>query len=163
MVIAPQHLIDSVVTDIAHFVGHAVDRESITFDAWAAPHTPKDLPPGKSAVYVFSLRSDATVPAGANRVVKVGKVGPTSNARFRYQHYSSRTVRSTLAGAIENNALLWGFIGYPGAGTDTGAWLRDATDRNNFYFSDHSLTGMFEVYAKARFGPVYEGSLSRGG
>lgn len=163
MIVEPQQLVESFVADMARFAGHEVDPASITFDAWAAPHTPKDLPLGKSAVYVFSLRGDASAPAGRNRIIKVGKVGPNSNNRFRYQHYKSGSARSTLAGAIENNMLLWGFVDYPGANTNTGAWLRDSTDRNNFYFSDHSITGMFEVYAKASFGPVYEGSLSGGG
>lgn len=157
-----QQLIDAFVADMAHYAGQTVDPNGITFDSWIAPHQPKDLPAGKAAVYVFSIRANANVPAGANRVIKVGKAGPNSNNRFRYQHYASGSANSTLAAAIENNALLWGFIGYPGKGTDTGAWLRKNTDRNNFYFSDHDIFGLFEVYAKARLGSVYEGSLSSG-
>jgi hypothetical protein len=55
--------------------------------------------------------------------------------------------------------MLWGFIGYPGKVTDTGAWLRENTDRKNFYFD---IFGLSEVYPKARLGSVYGGSLSSG-
>ena len=67
---------------------------------------------------------------------------------------------STLAGAIINIPLLWGYIGYPGSDTDVGKWIKENTDRDNFYFKDEKLIPLFEVYAKARFGPVFEGSLS---
>ena len=98
-------------------------------------------------------------PSGAGRVLKVGKAGPKSNPRFRYQHYAAGSARSTLSGAIENNPLLWGYIGFS-RGEIVGDWIREKTDRDNFYFKDEKLIGLFEVYAKARLGPVFEGSLS---
>jgi hypothetical protein len=67
---------------------------------------------------------------------------------------------STLAGAVQNNPLLWGYIGFTGTAEHVGEWICQNTDRNNFYFTDDSLIGPFEVYAKARLGPVFEGSLS---
>lgn len=157
----PQQLINDFVVDMA-LAGQKVDASLIRFDSWPAPHEPKDMPTGQAAVYVFSLTASAKAPAGPNRVIKVGKVGPNSNNRFRYQHYALGSAKSTLAAAIENNPVLWRFIGFPGGGIDVGKWLRQNTDRHNFYFGDSTVFGTFEVYAKARLGSVYEGSLSSG-
>ncbi len=162
MITNPQQLINDFITDMSLFANKNVNPSQITFDSWAAPHPSKDLPSGKSAVYVFSLTALTKAPAGAHRVIKVGKVGSNSSNRFRYQHYSSRSANSTLAGAIENNPVLWGYIGFPVKNADTGDWLRKNTDRNNFYFSDFSICGAFEVYARAKLGSIYEGSLSGG-
>lgn len=160
MLADPQSLIDDFVEDLCENVELSADKARITHDRWPAPHLAKDLPPNSGAIYVFSLSSRSDAPAGAGRVLKVGKAGPNSNPRFRYQHYSSGSAKSTLSGAIENNPLLWRYIAFPGQGTDVGSWIRDNTDRNNFYFKDKELIGYFEVYAKARLGPVFEGSLS---
>lgn len=158
-----QSLIDDFVVDLHQNVGLSVDSNLISHDCWPAPHVAKDLPANSGAVYVFSLSSRSSAPAGPGRVLKVGKAGPNSNPRFRYQHYSSGSAKSTLSGAIENNPLLWTYIAYPGHGNDVGAWIREFTDRNNYYFEDKDLIGYFEVYAKARLGPVFEGSLSSTG
>lgn len=160
MLINPQKLIDDFLTDLHTYTGTTAKRTGISNDAWKAPHKAKDLPSGTGAVYVFSLSSSSTAPAGSGRVVKVGKAGSNSNPRFRYQHYAAGSAMSTLAGAIENNPLLWGYIAYPGKATDVGNWIRENTDRDNFYFKDEGLIGLFEVYAKANLGPVFEGSLS---
>jgi len=162
MITNSQQLINDFISDMASFASKDVNPSQITFDSWAAPHSSKDLPPGKAAVYVFSLTGLAKAPAGINRVIKVGKVGPNSNNRFRYQHYSSGSANSTLAAAIENNPVLWGYIGFPGNTVNSGDWLRKYTDRNNFYFSDFAICGVFEVYARAMLGSIYEGSLSGG-
>ena len=153
-------LIEEFVADIRDYLGVVADQSEISHDSWTAPHQPKDLPSGFGAVYVFSLSSGSCARAGAGRVLKVGKAGPNSNPRFRYQHYASGSAMSTLAGAIKNNPLLWGYIGYPGMQTDVGTWIKENTDRDNFYFKDEQLIGRFEVYAKGLLGPAFEGSLS---
>ena len=156
----PQKLIDDFLADLKTYTGMALEKTEISHDTWKAPHMARDLPAGLGAVYVFSLSPRSTAPAGAGRVVKVGKAGPNSNARFRYQHYAAGSAMSTLAGAIENNPLLWGYIAYPGKATDIGTWIRENTDRDNFYFKNEGLIGKFEVYVKANLGPAFEGSLS---
>jgi hypothetical protein len=161
MLTDPQKLIDEFVADCRTHLRVSVEGSRISHDAWAAvPHRAEDLPIGLGAVYVFSLSSRMNARAGRGRVLKVGKAGPNSNARFRYQHYKAGAALSTLAGAIQNNPLLWGYIGFAGRADDVGKWICQNTDRNNFYFTDKALIGLFEVYAKARHGPVFEGSLS---
>src|SRR5437899_7050630 len=113
MLLAAPSLIEEFVSDLRANLGLVADRPGISHDTWKAPHQARDLPPGCGAVYVFSLSSTSRAPAGAGRVLKVGKAGPHSNPRFRYQHYAPGSARSTLAGAIENNPLLWDYIGFP--------------------------------------------------
>jgi hypothetical protein len=156
----PLKLIADFVIDLEKYADVCTDVKGISHDSWYGPHKTKDLPSGAGAVYVFSLCPHSTAPAGPGRVLKVGKAGANSNARFRYQHYAAGSAMSTLAGAIENNPLLWGYLSYPGPSTEVGTWIRENTDRDNFYFKNPELIGLFEVYAKARMGPVFEGSLS---
>ncbi len=160
MLLDCQKLIENFANDVKKYCGITIFPGDITHDCWVAPHKCKDLPKGCGAVYIFSLASISAAPAGGGRVLKVGKAGASSNPRFRYQHYSEGSAQSTLAGAIRNNPLLWGYISFPGATVDIGEWLRNNTDRNNFYFQKPELIGLFEVYAKANLGPVFEGSLS---
>ncbi len=61
-----------------------------------APHRQAALWPGFGAVYAFALSARTTSAAGAGMVLKVGKVGPNSDARFRSQHYT--TVRALHLG-----------------------------------------------------------------
>jgi hypothetical protein len=156
----PKKLINDFAADLKMYVGISADTSRILYDLWEAPHSAKDLPACAGAVYVFSLSPRNDARAGRDRVLKVGKAGPNSNARFRYQHYKAGSAMSTLAGAIQNNRLLWGYIGFFDDSADVGEWIRQNTDRNNFYFQDDRLIGYFEVYAKACLSPVFEGSLS---
>jgi hypothetical protein len=156
----PTELIESFIKDAHSQLELSIDASAIAHESWRAPHQPKDLQPGCGAVYVFSLSNSSKAPASSHRVLKVGKASASSNPRFRYQHYAANSAQSTLAGAILNNPLLWNYVGYPGGPIEVGKWIRDNTDRDNFYFKDSQLIGLFEVYAKARLGPAFEGSLS---
>ena len=80
----------------------------------SAPHRPpSSLRVGSTAVYVFSLSSayGATCPAGPGRVLKVGKVGANSAARFCSQHYLPGSARSNLAKSLLNERVLWPYLG----------------------------------------------------
>lgn len=144
--------------------GVSLLADDLTHEHVAAPHRPPPMRGLGPAVYVFSLRRDSPAPAGANRVLKVGKVGANSAPRFTYQHYNGGSAQSTLAGSIETYPILWEYLGVPEGTTDTGAWLKEHTDRNHFYLSPRhaDLVTLLEVYVRALTGPVFEGS-SRGG
>lgn len=152
-------LIDNFKRDLVD-LGKIFDEEIfIVVDSWKAPQITRDFNKKYAgAVYVFSL-SDRVGFAPMGRVLKVGKVGSNSNPRFRYQHYNPGSAGSTLAGAVLNNPLLWNYIGYDGQ-KEIGGWLKQNTDRENFYFMNREVVALFEVYAKAVLGPVYEGSMS---
>jgi len=158
----PKSLIDEFFAALSERCELVLHTETVSHEVTVAPHATSDLPPGKAAVYVFTLPSTSIAPAGPNRALKVGKAGPNSNARFRYQHYKSRTANSTLARAIENNPILQPYIGIQELPNDVGAWIRQNTDRDNFYVDGErrDILSMLEVFLKGYLGPVFEGSLS---
>ena len=139
----------------------SLENSEIIHEAIQAPHDYPDLPTGMCAVYVFSLRSNTLAPAGPNRVLKVGKAGFNSQARFKYQHYKSDSATSTLAGAIKNNRILWDYIGYDTSSQNLDSWLRANTDRDHFFLSAQrqNILTLLKAYIRGVLGPVYEGSL----
>jgi hypothetical protein len=161
MIPAPKALVNDFVDSVRDLLTEPVDSSLISHELLSAPHSRPRLPRGKCAVYVFSLTQGVQCPAGANRVLKVGKVGPKSAPRFEYQHYKRGSANSTVAGAIENNRLLWNYLGVGPDVADFGEWLRRYTDRDHFFIdaSRNNLVGLLEVYLKAVLGPVFEGSL----
>jgi len=76
----------------------------------SAPHRQAALRPGFGAVYAFALSARTTSAAGAGMVLKVGKVGPNSNARFRSQHYTTSR-RPTLAKSLLAHPIVWPWLG----------------------------------------------------
>lgn len=161
-------MIDSSIELLNHFVSDyfafshiKINETEISHDLWHSPQKISKMKEGYAgAVYIFSI-SNKLGYAPQGRVLKVGKVGPNSNARFTSQHYSPLSARSTLAGAIINNEILWRYIGFPGEGVNVGEWIKNNTDRDNFYFNSKKLVDLFEIYSKAFLGPVFEGSLSK--
>ena len=117
---------------------------------------------GRHAVYVFTLTTQATCPAGANRSLKVGRVSPGANQRFQYQHYLPNSAGSNLARSIVSYPILWKLIGFPGLGPnpDVAAWIRANTDRDHFFVQSQSIAALLEVYIRGHIGSIYEGAAS---
>jgi hypothetical protein len=128
----------------------------------AAPHRPpSSLPAGFGAVYAFALRSSSTVPAGGGRVLKVGKAGPNSVARFRSQHYSPGSAGSTLSGSIIKYPIPWPWLGITAEdAASIRPWMTSSLDRMHIFVWQPSpeLLTTVELYVRARIGSVYEGS-----
>lgn len=130
----------------------------------SAPHRPpSSLPAGFGAVYAFALLASATAPAGGGRVLKVGKAGPNSSARFTSQHYSPASARSTLAGSIIKYPILWPWLGISAEdAVNIRSWMTANLDRIHIFVRQPSpefLTTV-ELYVRARIGSVYEGSAT---
>lgn len=127
-----------------------------------APHKPKALPPGFGAVYIFALSDASTAQAGPGCVLKVGRVGPNSNARFQSQHYSPTSSRSNLANSILGYPALWSWLGIDHLDPPTiRDWMLTHLDRAHVYVpaSSAELIPQLEMYVRARLGgSVYEGS-----
>ncbi len=77
-----------------------------------APHRQPHLPAGFGAVYAFSLSESygSVVPAGAGRVLKVGKVDARSDPRF-YSHHCNVSAPSTLAKSLLKYRVLSTWLG----------------------------------------------------
>ena len=157
-----QSIVNEFVVEVRNRLKFEINSDEIKHELLKVPHHAKDLSHGYGAVYIFTLAESSQAKAPLNRALKVGKAGANSNARFKYQHYKSGSAKSTLAGAIENNPLLWNYIGFPGSSVDVGEWIRNNTDRDNFYIAESKkeIIDFLEIYLKAILGPVFEGSLS---
>lgn len=161
MIQNPAGIISGFIEALTNANNIRLKASDITHELIRAPHECPDLPKETCAIYVFSLHSANSAPAGPNRVLKVGKAGPKTIARFKYQHYSAGSARSTLAGAIKNNKILWNYIGYDISVGNLDLWLKDNTDRDHFFLNvqRQGLLSFLETYVRGLLGPVYEGSL----
>ena len=72
-------------------LGKYVDKNKIQIIDSGVPHFPTSLPDGKMAVYAFFYK---------NECLKIGKVGPNSNARYFSQHYNPKSSQSNLAKSL---------------------------------------------------------------
>ena len=88
---APEDVLADFAT-VARLAGVSLKPGDMRVEELPAPHAPPTrLPGGHMAVYVFSLGAE---------VLKVGKVGPKSQARYTSQHYNPGSAMSTLAASI---------------------------------------------------------------
>ena len=140
-----------------------VEAPSIVHECLPAPHCqPGSLPAGYAAVYVFSLSSPygRECTAGANRVLKVGKVGPNSSARFSSQHYQPNSARSNLAKSLITETVLWPYLGIESLGeADVKQWMLRNLERDHFFVpaAAEGLERQLERYLRGHLGPVFEG------
>lgn len=146
---APETVIEDFRA-VAKLAGIAVEPRNIEIETLPAPHVPPTrLPPGKMAVYVFS-RNDTCL--------KVGKVGPKSQARYTSQHYNPGSAMSTLAGSIlaDRKAGVLTDI----TESNVGDWIKEHVDRVNILLDMrlgvHVLT-LLEAFLQCRLQPKYEG------
>jgi hypothetical protein len=139
---------------VARLAGVDLPQGSITIEMLPAPHVPPtSLQFGKMAVYVFSKGPD---------ILKVGKVGPKSQARYTSQHYNPGSAMSTLAASILADRERFGL-----SDTDTvniGRWIRANIERVNFIVDARlglpALT-LLETFLQCRLKPRYEGFKSQ--
>lgn len=161
MLISPDELIRDFGA-AASIAGTAGWPCEIRGEVLPAPHRPpSSLPAGFGAVYAFALGSASTAPAGGGRVLKVGKAGPNTAARFTSQHYSPRAARSTLAGSIIRYPILWPWLGVTAEDTASiRSWMTTKLDRLHIFVRQPTpeFLTMVELYVRARIGSVYEGS-----
>ncbi len=119
-----------------------------------APHAPPSvLPKGKMAVYVFAKDAD---------ILKVGKVGSNSQARYTNQHYNPGSAPSTLAASILADAERLG-LAQPDRAL-IGQWIRGNLDRVNFLMDERlgvRVLTLFEAFLQCRLKPRYEGFKSQ--
>jgi hypothetical protein len=87
--------LDSLINDFLKAVelaGMNLHRNTLSFEYLSAPHKPpSSLPKGKMAVYVCFWKGE---------YLKVGKVGPNSQARYISQHYNPSSSNSNLSESI---------------------------------------------------------------
>jgi hypothetical protein len=135
---------------VAGLAGVSIPDAAVTAEVMLKPHVPPTaLPPGKMAVYVF-LWGDSCL--------KVGKVGPRSQARYTSQHYNPNSSNSNLAKSILKQGLE---LGLPSlSDTTVGNWIKMETDRINFLFDQKlgiPVLSLMESFLQCRLRPKFEG------
>lgn len=139
---------------VARLAGVTLTADDIRVEELPAPHAPPThLPTGRMAVYVFSLDGE---------VLKVGKVGPKSQARYTSQHYNPGSAQSTLAASMIGDAERLRLNNEEQA--EIGSWIRKNVDRVNILIPVHhsilALT-LLESFLQCRLRPRYEGFQSQ--
>ena len=135
---------------VVALAGVSLPATALTFETLPAPHKPPSvLPSGKMAVYVF---------VWDGRCLKVGKVGPKSQARFTSQHYSPASSNSNLAKSLVAGHGKLGLSGI--TESNVGAWIKTNVDRVNFLLSAECgipVLTLLESFLQCRLNPVFEG------
>lgn len=139
---------------VASLAGVQVGEIEISLSRTDTSHEPpKRLPAGKMAVYVFTFNG---------MVLKVGKAGPKSSARFTSHHYNPASAPSTLAASILKNPQVLGVTGL--SDENVGSWLKNNTSRTNFILDAkcgiQALT-LLEIFLQCRLKPRFEGFASQ--
>ena len=145
----PEKLRDDFLV-VAKLGGIKINLDDIDIEILEMPHKPPiNLPNGKMAVYIFSSKEC---------VLKVGKAGSRSQARYTSQHYNPGSAPSTLAASIlkDKNA------GQRCRLTEENIsdWIKKNTDRTNFLLDanmDKWLLNLLEAFVQCRLKPVFEG------
>lgn len=134
---------------VADLAGEPIMLDELIVEFLPAPHRPPShLPDGKMAVYAFWWNGEW---------LKIGKVGPNSNARYVSQHYSGSAM-STLAGSLANDPQMVNIKGFDRLKPDE--WIKKSTCRVNILMSAgqrKEVLSLLEAFLHARLRPRYEG------
>ena len=94
--------------------------------------------------------------------LKVGKVGPNSQARYTSQHYSPSSSNSNLAKSIVSARA---DLGVPDiTESNVGAWIKSNVDRVNFLLDAEwgiPVLTLLESFLQCRLRPRFEGLESQ--
>lgn len=144
---------DKLIADfvrVAKLAGRDIKRGDITIENLPAPHIPPSLlPAGKMAVYVFYW---------GDQCLKVGKVGPRSQARYTSQHYSPKSSNSNLAKSVLKDKPMMEISDIDEH--TAGRWIKQHTDRINFLIPENfgiPLLSLLEAFLRCRLKPRFEG------
>ena len=148
MIWDPEQLRDDFLK-VARVAEICIQSEDIYIKLQKMPHSRPSLPERKVAVYVFS---------DTERVLKVGKAGPQSGHRYRYQHYLVRGAESTLANSLQSDPCASQRHNLDQ--NNVGEWIRNHTDRANYLLDDDyngPTLDLLEAFVQCRLKPIYEG------
>ena len=139
---------------VAELALASVPVGAIALEALPALHRPpSSLPAGKMAVYVFVWKGQC---------LKVGKVGPKSQARYTSQHYAPSSSASNLARSLlgANADLALSDL----TESNVGHWIRTNVDRVNFLLDVQCgvpVLTLLESFLQCRLNPKFEGFESQ--
>ncbi len=146
----------TLLSDFMEVAGLAtVNRDEIQINVQElmSPHRPPNkLPKGKMAVYGFSYKGKA---------LKVGKVGPKSQARYTSQHYNPVSAPNTLVASLLKGGSKICISNL--SQENVSEWIKKYTDRFIFILDAscgiHVLS-LLESFLQCRLQPLFEGFTS---
>lgn len=131
---------------VAKLAHRQLDYNDFEIQYLMAPHKRRaSLPSGKIAIYGFYFK---------DKWLKIGRVGPKSQARFISQHYNPNSSKSNLAKSLMNDPEMSLVIG-----NDPGKWIETNCHRVNIFLSEDyglDLLALLEAFLHVRFKPRYE-------
>jgi hypothetical protein len=134
---------------VAALSGQPLTLADISIELREAPHrAPMALPKGKMAVYGFW---------GDGVWLKIGMVGPNSNARYTYQHYTGKAL-SSLYGQLTQDAAMQKNAAFTNLGPKN--WILTHCHRANLLLDTRHgrpMRVLLEAFLHARLKPRYEG------
>ena len=138
---------EQIIKEVTNAAGRSIQKGYKIIDR-GMPQVPKSLKPGTMGVYTFFYNGE---------FLKIGKAGPSSNARFTNQHYSPSSSQSNLSKSILQDEDMQN-LGI--TADNVGEWIKQNTRRIDIIL-DESL-GIFtlelvEAALHYRYEPKYEG------
>ncbi len=145
--------IKDTLFSIAQLLGRAFPAHSVEVIDRGVPHAAPTLPNGKMGIYMFACH---------DVILKIGKVGPKSNARFHTQHYLPTSTQSNLARSILADK---DFCAEHGVDTqDIKNWMLNHLRRVDILLDEElgmSTLDLFEMCLQYQYLPKYEGFTSQ--
>ena len=139
---------DEIIRNVSSVLGKPIDKAKYEIIDRGIPHQPRNLPTRMMGVYTFWYEGE---------FLKIGKAGPSSNARFLSQHYNPRSAQSTLAASVLSDKRMQdkGITE-----NDVGAWIKNNCRRVDILLD--SELGIFtleliEAALHYKYEPIYEG------
>jgi len=143
---------DRIILDVSRTLGKPIDKDKYEIIDRGLPHQPRSLPIQMMGVYIFWYEG---------KFLKIGKVGPSSNARFLSQHYNPRSARSTLAASVLSDREMQN----KGINeTNVGDWIKNNCRRVDILLdSDLGIFALqlIEAALHYKYEPIYEGFVSQ--
>jgi hypothetical protein len=143
------YMIEEALKDfiqVAKLAHRQLDYNDFKIEYLMAPHKrPTALPPGKIAIYGFYYKEEW---------LKIGIVGPKSQARFTSQYYNPHSSPSNLAKSLMKDPEMSLAIG-----NNPGKWIETSCHRVNIFLSADKgldLLALLESFLHVRLRPRYE-------
>jgi hypothetical protein len=140
--------ITELLFEILRLADLQINENQIKILDRGCPHNPSGLPYGQMGVYLFKYQDE---------YLKIGKAGPSSNARFQSQHYSPNSSQSNLAKFILHDP---GMVKFNLNSENVGNWIKQNVQRIDVLI-DSSLSifvlELVEAFLHCKLKPKYEG------
>ncbi|WP_068783345.1 hypothetical protein [Paenibacillus phocaensis] len=142
------HELKEQLIQIIKSTGTEINENQIMILDRGVPHKTSTLPKDRMAIYSFIYQ---------DRFLKIGKAGPSSNARFNSQHYDPKSSQSNLAKSLLADPKL---IELNLDVTTIKEWIKTNTRRIDFLID--ATLGIFvlnliEAFLHLKYRPKYEG------